>query len=224
MTRKQGRTENGDVVNVPTTGAPPSVPQALFPLALLSDIRLLIESARVRAAAAVNSEMVTLYWSIGERIRKDILASERAAYGEQIVDALSRRLSEEYGRGFSRPNLFHMIRFAETFPDREIVYPLSRQLSWTHFRQIIYLADPLQREFYTQMCRLERWSTRTLQGKIQGMLYERTAISRKPGHLARKELAALDSAGINRHGVANERVVQGRNSEPPWPRAMRGQS
>jgi len=191
MTRKQGRTENGDVVNVPTTGAPPSVPQALFPLALLSDIRLLIESARVRAAAAVNSEMVTLYWSIGERIRKDILASERAAYGEQIVDALSRRLSEEYGRGFSRPNLFHMIRFAETFPDREIVYPLSRQLSWTHFRQIIYLADPLQREFYTQMCRLERWSTRTLQGKIQGMLYERTAISRKPGHLARKELAAL---------------------------------
>ena len=191
MKKRQGKPENDDAVTGQTTGAPPSISQELFPPALLSDIRLLIDGARVRAAAAVNSEMVTLYWSIGERIRKDLLASERAAYGEQIVDALSRRLSEEYGRGFSRPNLFHMIRFAETFPDREIVYALSRQLSWTHFRQIIYLTDPLQREFYTQMSRVERWSTRTLQDKIQGMLYERTAISRKPAHLARKELAAL---------------------------------
>ena len=191
MTKRRGKLERDDAVTGQTTGGPPAMPQELFPPALLTDIRLLIDGARVRAAAAVNSEMVTLYWSIGERIRKDLLASERAAYGEQIVDALSRRLSEEYGRGFSRPNLFHMIRFAETFPDREIVYALSRQLSWTHFRQIIYLADPLQREFYTQMCRLERWSTRTLQDKIQGMLYERTAISRRPAQLARKELAAL---------------------------------
>jgi predicted nuclease of restriction endonuclease-like (RecB) superfamily len=191
MTKRQRQTHKDDAVIRLRTGAPPSISQDLFPPALLRDIRLLIESARVRAAAAVNSEMVTLYWSIGERISKDLLVSERAAYGERIVDALSRRLCEEYGRGFSRPNLFHMIRFAETFPDREIVYAMSRQLSWTHFRQIIYLTDPLQREFYTQMCRLERWSTRTLQDKIQGMLYERTAISRKAAHLARQELAAL---------------------------------
>jgi predicted nuclease of restriction endonuclease-like (RecB) superfamily len=135
--------------------------------------------------------MVRLYWSIGERIRKDILAYERATYGEQIVHALSRQLSEEYGPGFGRTNLFYMIRFAETFPDSRIVHALSEQLSWTHLRQIIYLDDPLQREFYAQMCRIERWSTRTLQDKIQGMLYERTAISRKPDHLARKELAVL---------------------------------
>ena len=105
--------------------------------------------------------------------------------------ALSRQLSEEYGRGFNRPNLFHMIRFAETFPDQQIVSALSRQLSWTHLRQIIYLKDPFQREFYTQMCRIERWSTRLLQQKIQSLLYERTAISRKPGHLIRRELARL---------------------------------
>jgi len=191
MTKRQGKPGKDEAVIAQTTGAPQSVLQELFPPALLSDIRLLIEGARVGAAAAVNSEMVRLYWSIGERIRKDILASERAAYGEQIVDALSRRLSEEYGGGFSRPNLFHMIRFAETLQDREIVYALSRQLSWTHFRQIIYLADPVQREFYTQMCRVERWSARTFQDKIQGMLYERTAISRRPAQLARKELAAL---------------------------------
>jgi hypothetical protein len=165
--------------------------EQLFPPALLKDVRQLIEAARARAAVAVHSEMVRLYWSIGERIRKDILAYERAAYGEQIVHALSKQLSEEYGPGFGRTNLFHMIRFAETFPDRRIVLALSEQLSWTHLRQIIYLDDPLQREFYTQMCRIERWSTRTLQDKIQGVLYERTAISKKPDHLARKELDAL---------------------------------
>jgi predicted nuclease of restriction endonuclease-like (RecB) superfamily len=183
--------ERGGAVTVQKSGASPSISGELFPPALLKDIRVLIEGARRRATAAVNSEMVTLYWSIGERIRKDILAFERAAYGEQIVDALSRQLSGDYGRGFSRPNLFHMVRFAETFPNRPIVYALSRQLSWTHLRQIIYLDDPLQREFYTQMCRMERWSTRVLQEKIQGMLYERTAISRRPGPQVRKELAAV---------------------------------
>ena len=163
----------------------------IFPPTLLSDVRLLIEGARARAAVAVNSEMVRLYWSIGARIRKDVLGFERAAYGEQIVHALSGQLSEDYGSGFGRTNLFYMIRFAEVFPDSQIVHALSEQLSWTHLRQIIYLEDPLQREFYAEMCRIERWSTRTLQDKIQGMLYERTAISRKPGQLARKDLAAL---------------------------------
>jgi predicted nuclease of restriction endonuclease-like (RecB) superfamily len=191
MTEKPNKLRKCDTGTGQMNDIRPSTSEQLFPPALLTDIRQLIEGARARAAAAVNSEMVTLYWSIGERIRKDILAFERAAYGEQIVDALSRQLGGEYGRGFSRPNLFHMIRFAETFPVREIVYALSRQLSWTHLRLIIYLDDPLQREFYTQMCRIEHWSTRTLQDKIQGMLYERTAISRKPDHLARKELDAL---------------------------------
>lgn len=192
MTKKLKKKPN---LAVRTTSPLLSSSKDLLPPALVEDIRLLIEGGRHRVATAVNSEMVTLFWSIGERIRRDILVSERAPYGEQIVAALSRQLSEEYGRGFSRPNLFHMIRFAETFPDRKIVYALSRQLSWTHLRQIIYLDDPLQREFYTQMCRIERWSTRTLQDKIQGMLYERTAISRKPGHLVRKELAALREEG-----------------------------
>lgn len=176
---------------VQASGRSKPISSDLFPPLLLRDIRTLIETARVRAAAAVNSEMVTLYWSIGERIRKDILASQRAAYGEQIVHALSEQLTADYGSGFGRTNLFYMIRFSETFPDGRIVRALSEQLSWTHFRQIIYLDNPLQREFYAQMCRVERWSTRTLHEKIQGMLYERTAISKRPGDLVRKELAAL---------------------------------
>ncbi len=84
-----------------------------------------------------------------------------------------------------------MIQFAEIFPDKEIVVTLSRQLSWSHFVGILPIKDDLQRDFYTEMCRMERWSVRTLRKKIDGMLYERTAISKKPEELAKKELAAL---------------------------------
>ena len=159
--------------------------------ALLGDLRALIESTRVRVAVGVNAEMVLLYWDIGERIRKEILGLERAAYGKQVIDILSDQLSAQYGRGFARTNLFNMIRFAEVFTDRSIVHSLSGQLSWTHFRYLIYIEDQLAREFYTEMCRLERWSVRTLQEKIRGMLFERTALSKKPEELARKELGEL---------------------------------
>jgi len=73
----------------------------------------------------------------------------------------------------------------------EIVHALSAQLTWTHFREIIYLDDSLQRDYYAEMCRIERWNTRTLKSKIQGMLFERTAISKKPEELVKQEIAAL---------------------------------
>jgi hypothetical protein len=76
---------------------------------------------------------------------------------------MAARLTAEFGRGFTDKNLRHMIRFAEAFPDREIVYALSRQLGWTHFRRLIYLDDPLKRDFYAEICRVERWNTRTLE-------------------------------------------------------------
>jgi predicted nuclease of restriction endonuclease-like (RecB) superfamily len=84
-----------------------------------------------------------------------------------------------------------MIRFAEVFDDEEIVSALRRQLGWTHFKSLIYIDDPLKRDFYAEMCRLERWSTRMLDKKIQGMLYERTALSKKPEKVIRHEIAAL---------------------------------
>jgi len=84
-----------------------------------------------------------------------------------------------------------MARFAEVFPEESIVSALRRQLGWSHFKQIIYLDDPLRREFHAEMCRLERWSARTLQSKISGMLFQRTALSRKPAELARQQLKAL---------------------------------
>lgn len=79
------------------------------------------------------------------------------------------------------------------FPQESIVSALMRQLSWTHFLQIIYMDDPIKRDFYAEMCRVEQWSTRTLQQKIHSMLFERTALSRKPAVLAKKELRQLQA-------------------------------
>ena len=104
---------------------------------------------------------------------------------------LSRQLVKEFGNGFSRTNLFRMVRFAEVFPERKIVSTLSIQLSWSHFVEITHLKDELQRNFYAEMCRIERWSVRTLREKISGMLFERTAISKKPEVLVKQEIAAL---------------------------------
>jgi predicted nuclease of restriction endonuclease-like (RecB) superfamily len=114
-----------------------------------------------------------------------------AAYGEQIVVSLSRQLVASHGQSFGEKNLRRMIQFAEVFPEEAIVVSLVRELSWTHFLALLPLKQALQREFYAEMCRAQRWSVRTLRDKIGGMLYERTALSRKPAELARMELAAL---------------------------------
>ena len=159
--------------------------------ALLKDLQELIATARQDVAQQVNSALVVLYWRIGQRIRQDILKEKRGGYGEQIISAVSRELAAEFGQGFSEKNLWHMIRFVEVFPEEQIVSALRRELSWTHFKQFIYLDDPLKRDFYAEMCRIERWSTRTLEKKISGMLFERTALSRKPDKLIREELDTL---------------------------------
>jgi len=169
---------------------PPPAPRQT-PDRLLSDIRGLIEQARQQVARTVNSAMVGLYWHIGIRIRADILGGERAEYGEQIVATLSQQLTTEYGRGFGRRNLFRMMQFAEFFPDDQIVSALSAQLGWSHFVEILSLDNPLKRDFYAEMCRIERWSVRTLRQKIDRMLFERTAVAKKPEELIRADLDAL---------------------------------
>ena len=167
------------------------LPESIDSERLLDDVRSLVETSRCSLAKAVNSELVLLYWHIGRRISEDLPAENRAEYGAKVVELVSERLTMEYGKGFRRSNVFHMIRFAEVFDDVRIVQTLSGLLSWSHFIEIIYQKDPLQRQFYAEMARVERWSVRTLRQKIQGMLYERTAISRKPEELARQELEAL---------------------------------
>ena len=158
---------------------------------LVADVRSMIEQTREGVAYAVSAGMTLLYWRIGKRIQTEVLEGRRADYGKKIVSTLSRQLVEEFGTGFAEKSLRRMVQFAEVFPDSEIVVSLIRQLSWTHILALIPLKDPLKREFYAEMCRVERWSVRTLRKKIDSMLYERTGLSKKPAELAKRELAAL---------------------------------
>ena len=163
--------------------------------ALLADVRQLIDGARQRAAMAVNAELTGLYWQVGQRIHRDILSNQRATYGEQIVASLAKQLGAAYGRGWSEKQLRHCLRLAETFPDETILSALRRQLSWTHLKTLIYVDDPLKRDFYAELCCLEHWSTRQLQERMQSMLFERSAISKQPQETIRHELEVLRQQG-----------------------------
>ena len=158
---------------------------------LFGEIKLLIEQSKQQVAVSVNATLTMLYWNIGKRVNDEVLKNQRAGYGEQIVQLLSTQLTEEYGKGWSEKHLRHCLRIAETIPDGEILYAVSRELSWTHLRSIIYLDTVLKRTFYIEMCKLEKWSTRTLQERINSMLYERTAISKKPELTIKNELKSL---------------------------------
>ena len=110
-------------------------------------------------AQAVNAWLTTLYWQIGTRIRQDILKTKRAEYGAEIVATLGRQLEAGFGRDFDEKSLRHMLKFAIAFRGESIVSALRRQMAWTHFKQIIYIEDPVKRDFYAEMCRLEGWSS-----------------------------------------------------------------
>jgi predicted nuclease of restriction endonuclease-like (RecB) superfamily len=162
---------------------------------LIEDIRQIIGEARRSVATTVNAGLTLLYWRIGKRIVNEVLGKERAAYGQQIVVSVAGQLVQEYGPSFGEKNLRRMMQFAEVFPEEEIVVSLIRQLSWTHFVALLPIKNPLQRDFYAELCRVEGWSVSRLRQKIDSMLFERTALSRKPEKLARKELSALRADG-----------------------------
>ncbi|ADB40841.1 PDDEXK nuclease domain-containing protein [Spirosoma linguale] len=158
---------------------------------LLNDLRVLIAQSRQQIASVINTEVTRLYWAIGKRINEDILNQARAEYGKQTIRRLSEQLIAEFGRGFSVANLTNSIELARLYPDTEIIQTLSEQFNWSHFVTFVTIKDELKRDFYMQMARLERWSVRTLQKKMDGMLYERTAISKLPEETIRQELAQL---------------------------------
>lgn len=170
--------------------------EALIATELVTEIRDLIAESRNNVSLLVNSALTLLYWKIGKRINTEILQGERADYGKQIVVSLSRQLESEHGNSFSEKNLRRMVQFYEFFPEEQIVVSLIRQLSWTHFIALIPIKDQLKREFYIEMCLMERWSVRTLRNRIDSMLYERTAISKKPEELIEIEIKNIRESGV----------------------------
>ncbi|EJL6845271.1 MULTISPECIES: PDDEXK nuclease domain-containing protein [Vibrio] len=164
-------------------------------LPLSQEVAALIRSAKQRAAAAINNEITLLYWQVGNRIRQEVLGGERADYGKQVIATLATELTAQYGKGWSKRNLAQMVKFAEVFTDAHIVQTLSAQLSWSHFVILCAIDDPLKRDFYTSMAMQERWSTRTLDERIGALLFERTAISKKPDETIVAELTELRVSG-----------------------------
>lgn len=165
----------------------------LTPTALLNEVRGLIDATRERAAAVVNAELTLLYWKVGRLVRQEVLRGDRAEYGQQVIPFLAKQLTAEYGRSWSDKQLRHCMRAAEVFPDETMLSAVRRELSWTHLKTLIYIEDALKRDYYLELCRLERWSSRQLQERIGSMLFERSAISRKPEEVAQHDLAQLRS-------------------------------
>ena len=169
-----------------------------------TDIKKLIEQSKQNVALAVNAEITLLYWNVGKRINDEVLNNQRAEYGKQVIASLSVQLTEDYGQGWSKRQLHNCMRFAEIFPDATIVNALRTQLTWTHIRMIIPMEDQLKRDFYIMMCKLEKWSSRQFQERIQSMLYERTAISKKPEQTILNDLDLLK----NEHKISPDLVFR----------------
>lgn len=133
---------------------------------LFDKISVLIERARKKIAATINQEMVILYWNIGKTIKKEIIKSDRAEYGKQIVQSLSAQLTQKYGKGFSSQNLWYIVQLFETHPILQSLFGEFKGLSWTHTIALLPINDKLKRQFYVTLCQKERCSTRTLQEKF----------------------------------------------------------
>ena len=148
------------------------------PTTLHAELRTLITSSRQRLAGAVNAELTRLYWSVGERLRTEVLGgADRARYGDQLIQRVGEQLAQEFGRGFEAKNLRRMVQFAQAFPLPEIVATLSRQLSWSHFVNLLPLKTEAARQFYASQAATHTWSVRELRQQIERKAFERTELA-----------------------------------------------
>lgn len=166
---------------------------SLKPDKLFAEISTLIHQARQRIVVSVNTELTLLYWQIGKRIYEEVLQGRRAEYGKQIIASLALQLTKEYGRGWGERQLHYCLRIAEVFPDHEILNTLCSEFTWSHLRLLMFIDDPIKRSFYIEIGKIEHWSVRQMQERINSMLFERTAISKKPDETIKKDLAMLRS-------------------------------
>jgi len=186
------------------TSQPPAV---VDEAGLLSDLRELIQSARQRVATVANTTHTMLCWHVGRRLLKENLQDGRAAYGKRILATVSQQLQAEFGEGYTYSSLTRMIRFAEAQPNEAIVSTLSTQLSWSHFLEILPIKDPLARDFYAEMCRIEHWGVHTLRKKIGGMLFQRTALSKNTKEVISAELGNLRAGHVTPETVFRDPYI-----------------
>ena len=173
----------------------PALPASPTVDSLYQDIRQLMERARAQVLTQVNQALVLTYWHIGKTIKTELLQQARAPYGAGVLKQLAERLTRDYGSGFSHSGLTRMAKLYDQLPDLEMIATLSQQLSWSHFVELIKLDDNTKRAFYTDLCVQSRWTVRTLRERMDGMLFERTAIAKQPEQVIRQELAQLQQTG-----------------------------
>ena len=145
-----------------------------------TEIKLILQQARIKAQTAVNSAMIEAYWLIGRRIVEEEQQGEKKAkYGERLLENLSKELSYEFGRGFSYANLRNFRQFYLTYPDQEICYTLCSKLSWSHNRLIMRIENIHEREYYLREAIDENWSVRQLERNIKSQSYRRLLSTQK---------------------------------------------
>ncbi|WP_225587101.1 DUF1016 N-terminal domain-containing protein [Algoriphagus sp. Y33] len=123
---------------------------------LIDRIKAIVEVSRAHISQTINATITATYWNVGKVIMEEVLENKRAVYGEEVIKKLSQQLTREYGKGWSTKQLQHCLHFAETFPNEAIVSALWRQLSWSHFKILMYQDSELKINFYVQMCRIDR--------------------------------------------------------------------
>ncbi len=142
--------------------------------AFFGSIREILAEARRKAATSVNFIMVEAYWRIGARIVEQEQKGEaRAAYGKELIKELSRRLGDEFGRGFSMANLWNFRQFYLAYPDEEKLYTLRRELGWSHYRLIIRVEEPKARAYYLHEAAGQGWTSRQLERNIRSGWHQR---------------------------------------------------
>lgn len=162
-------------------------------ISLFSDIKKLIDDSKANIAYAINSKISILYWNIGKLINNDILHNKRADYGKYIIPDLSKSLTKLYGKGWSEKQLRNCMHFQHIFPDKEIVYTVCRQLSWSHLRIIMYIENKLKRDFYIQICIHEKWSVRVFRERENSPVGLILCSGKSHDHI---ELMQLDKSNI----------------------------
>lgn len=160
--------------------------------AMISEIRDLLAGARQRVATQVNTELLTTYWNVGRIIvEHEQQSQDRAEYGKQTLKALSKELTKEFGKGFSRANLYNMRLFYLTYKK---IQSVTGKLSWTHYCELLSISDTDKRSFYEKETVNSGWSVREMKRQMATSLYERLLLSE--GKTNKETVLALAQRGI----------------------------
>lgn len=142
--------------------------------ALVNEIASIITNARNNVAKQVNNELLNAYWNIGRVIVEDELKNNRGEYGKKQWLAISKNLTNKFGKGFSQSNLYNMKMFYTKYP---IFQSVTGKLSWTHYCELLYISDDDKRSFYEKEAINANWSVRELKRQISSSLFERLLLS-----------------------------------------------